>query len=158
MSAFIVSQTHMHRVVTALIDSDLCPFYGSTFADELRDRPSSADRIGRKLFALNARAVRSRYSTRAEGYFDMVEADQLAAAYRWSPAFPPTSTPRLTRLCMYAKALDCLAYQCAEDGTTDDPLTQELRRYGVALAGQIVGELPQYRALPWGEEDSAAAA
>lgn len=149
MSAFLVTRAHMDRVVTALIDSDLCPF-ARTFANTLR-RQLDADDIGRKLFALNGRAVRTRYAHHADM---QQEGIAEAADYRWRPMFQPQA-PRLDRLCTYAKALDCLAYQCSEDATIDDPLLAELRQFQTSLAFAIVTELPQYEAVPWGFDEAA---
>lgn len=145
MSAFIISRRTMDVVVTALQDTNHSASC-RVFAGEVIGHDSTAlDRIGRKLWDLNARAVQGRYAGQDamadEGFAE-------AQTYRWTGTYWPTATRQQLR-CRYFKAIHCLRYQCAEDATYQDPLFIELTDVWHQLGVEIVTELPDYQAAPW---------
>lgn len=144
MSAFIITRRAMDVVVTALQDTSHAASQ-RVFAGEVIDHDSKVlDRIGRKLWDLNVRAVNGRYPDLDQ----TSEGRELANTYRWNGTYWPTATRQQLR-CRYLKALRYLAYQCSEDATINDPLLAELNQAIHDLAMQIVSDLPEYAAVPW---------
>jgi hypothetical protein len=123
MSAFIVSEACMHKVVSALHDE--------------RASCEDCDRLGRELYAMNARAVAARYRDR------VVVGD--GSTYRYSPRVP---TP-IEAL----KALECLRCQCTEGDMDRETLYSRLTDRINDLRADIVRELPEYSVAPWDNDN-----
>jgi hypothetical protein len=139
MSAFIVSDTTMHRAVY-IIAKHARSFMGVTLAQSAQtigDDLKAMDEIGRKLFELNERAVAGRYHKTP---------DLTAhAGYIWQSS----EIPLRNEIACY-KALECLLYQCSEDPVHDSPEWRELDTMCGNVARRIVANLPEYDAAPWG--------
>lgn len=121
MSAFIVSEACMHRCVKAMLpDEASC---------------EEGDELGRKLFAMNQRAVQARYGVRKDGYDAVPE-------YRYVSVIPD----RYAAL----KALCSLKYQCSEGDVPEEPLYKELSEAVSELALKIAMSAPEYERAAWG--------
>lgn len=148
MSAFVVTRRTMDVVVTALQDSKHAAGQ-RVFAGEAINHDSNClDRIGRKLWDLNVRAVNGRYPDLDQ----TSEGTELAKIYLWNGTYWPSATRRQVS-CRYLKALRCLRYQCSEDATMNDPIMAELSEAINDLAIAIVSDLPDYAAAPWDFEE-----
>jgi hypothetical protein len=124
MSAFIVSEKTMHRVVHAMMP---------------QDAPCEAcDEMGRQLYRLNAEAVKHRYSHRSP---EEVGAAGDFSGYKYAVIFPP--------LIQQFTSLSCLIYQCSEGKVPETPLYQTLKRRQISLAIEIVCNLAEYRQAEW---------
>lgn len=129
MSAFVVSELTIRRVVALLVNGEarLLPSVGGILTDDYEN----ADRIGNTLWALNVQAVNGRYPNDA-------------------PEQVPTYVHRHLRVSSGAaridayKALLCLIYQCCEDVTKDAPLLAELKDAAARLAHQIISDTPEF--------------
>lgn len=115
MSAFVVSEWTMHRCVFALDE------YGS-LCEQL-------DILGQRLFELNENAVAARYKTEPNR--------AQSEAYR----FRPCGTPSVFQL---LKSLECLHYQCSEDGI-EGVLMERMERKMNELRGKIVARVVEYQ-------------
>lgn len=121
MSAFIISDQTMHRVVHAF----------AKHHDIAAMDCASLDELGRRFYILNAAAVAARYG----------EADE-PADYRYAPL------GEVPLVHMY-KALDCLIYQCSEGDVPERPDYAMLTCMRAKLAMQIVHASPEYDRAPW---------
>lgn len=128
MSAFIVSDETMHRVVNVILSNT------TSFGNIWTEDKDAGTRIGQLLFKLNALAVNDRYNEAEkapdyhfrEGYL-LIQCD-LVSAY---------------------KSLQCLLYQCAEGDIPEMKLFKELENLSHRLAHKIVSDLPAYSAADW---------
>ena len=100
--------------------------------DEQKDAGS---KIGRKLFLMNRRALRSRYG--CGGDIRLAE----FVFERWVDATPVEQF----------KAMSCLLYQCHEGKVHESRLYGELNRAAGELAQRIVHDLPEYDKASWGD-------
>ena len=121
MSAFIISEETMHRVVHAF----------DKHGDIRAMNCESLDRLGERLYALNNAAIVARYG----------EPDDVPA-YQYRPL------GNVPAVHMY-KALDCLIYQCSEGDVPDLPDFKMLTCLRAKLAMVIVDDLPDYQSAPW---------
>jgi hypothetical protein len=129
----------MATVVTAiLLNFDM--FDGeSTCRVALLAAPTDAQKeagskIGRKLFLMNRRALRTRY-----GCGDHLRFPEFVFV-RWADATPVEQF----------KAMSCLLYQCHEGKVHESRLYDELQRAAGELAQRIVQDLPDYGKASWG--------
>ena len=134
MSAFIVSDDVMHRCVSAIVRRANDRTLGSLghFAPTMARLLESPQTLGDALSALNERAVRARYP-----------GEDFAG---------PRYMARLVDCSEIVgfKALECLRYQCSENGAMDDPLYAELSELIDSLARDMVRRMPGYEQAPWG--------
>lgn len=125
MSAFIVGERTMHRVLWAI---DKARRGGAMSCEQLDD-------LGRQLYQLNARAVACRYNEAPETDFD---------GYRYSPV-APTDVQAL-------KSVQCFIYQCSEGEQFEaDPLYVELREIERQTMARIISHMPEYDRAAWDE-------
>ncbi len=124
MSAFIVSDGTMDLVVSAILKL-------GAWEGILTASPTAGDEIGAKLYAMNHEAVRQRYGC-----------PEPRPKYRWQPAGYHSPV-------RWYKAVQCLSYQCSEGNVPETPLYAELEQIEHELAGEIIRELPAYKAAPW---------
>ena len=129
MSAFIVSDETMHRVVDAVQESNACLHnMGLTKA-------TKPDLIGRALYHINELAVRARYG-------DNRPPDLTAPqTYRHKPSL----SSEVERY----KAASCLLYQCSEGDVPETPTFRALADLTRAIGHRIIAQLPEYRAAAW---------
>ncbi len=133
MSAFLVSDRCMHRCVS-LITNYLQTGGGATFGGETAVSHEGMDRIGRQLYAMNARAVNHRYNE-----------DDKPPGYAYSPFHE--NDPDIVK----HKALRCLLYQCSEGDVPESDLFKEADRVADAVAGQLFSSTATWRdADGWG--------
>jgi hypothetical protein len=132
MSAYIVSNETMNRVVSTIMRT--CREFGQrcTYSLGGREFDRVASEIGRDLFALNARAVVERYG----GTADM-------APFRFHYILPRKPAAEL-------KSLHCLIYQCSEGAVMNDPLYRDLEKLCGRISDEIIANMPDYQAAPWG--------
>jgi len=139
MSAFIVNNNVMAKVVTAIL-LNFDNFDGeSTCRVAMLAVPTDAQKeagtkIGNKLFSLNRRALHARY-----GCGDHLRYPEFVFE-KWADASPVEQF----------KAINCLLHQCCEGKAADSGLYDELNRAAGELAQGIVQDLPQYDQAPWG--------
>jgi hypothetical protein len=139
MSAFIVSKECMDRAVAGLVSLQTRELAG---VDVLGapDRQLALTDIGRKLFAMNVRAVNGRYPNHSP---------QSTPDYAYQGPTHATEHVPADVLVLRYKALQCLVYQCSEDATIGDPYLGELNTSANRLAARIVSMLPAYNKAPW---------
>jgi hypothetical protein len=138
MSTFMVSNQLMQKVVTAVLQSTDEFATIQTFRGRLVDDPPTetqrkvAEQIGKRLFGMNAAAIKARYGTLPQrpsfkfaGWADATPVDQF-------------------------KAMRCLLYQACERSVPNGCLYSELNRVAGELAQRIVQDSPEYEKAPWG--------
>jgi hypothetical protein len=128
MSAFIVSEDTMHRVMNIL---DRRAHYLGCFRDTDFGKTRSVEALAGRLQSINVQAVNSYYDD-----------GQEAEPYRHKTTFPVSDI-------VGYKAVQCLLYQCSEGDVPDTPLFKELRNFMNGLASLIISDLPAYRDAPW---------
>jgi hypothetical protein len=129
MSAFIVEQTTINRIVTTIglechwtVFDDLAEL---GFGDDLQA-------LGRAMLNLNVDAVNQRYNEHT---------NPLDLPYRFRPE-PVTDIQAF-------KSLECWLYQCTEGNVPQQKLYQVLKAFRHTLANRIVETLPAYEQADW---------
>lgn len=145
MSAYIVSDECMHKVVGGLAFAGLYSHVIRIFAEENPHTREGRTAIGRKLFAMNEEAIRQRYVGR---YENMLSSPLDSLTYE-APDVGHVPTTR-DALVPCIKAMDCLAYQCNEGNVDETPLYAELEKAAGRLASYILATSAAYEAAPWG--------
>ena len=144
MSAFIVEDQTINRIVTCLADlehSNVEPFmslteHGARFNGSSGDeRQARADRLAREMFTMNMMAVHFRY-----GKLDDMMPER-AFEFAWEHSGDAWQV---------LKSLHCYLYQCSEGNVPDRPLYKELKEFGARLADALACSQPQYDAASWG--------
>jgi hypothetical protein len=136
----MVNTNVMAKVVTAIL-LNLDTFDGeSTCRVALLATPTDAQReagnkIARKLFLMNRRALRARY-----GCGDHLHLPEFVFE-KWTDVTPIEQF----------KAMCCLLYQCREGKVSNSRLYAELNNAAGELAQRIVQDLPQYTKASWGD-------
>lgn len=138
MSAFMVSNVLMQKVVTAVLKNTDEFANIPTFRGRLVDDPptdaqcKAAEDIAKRLFGMNAAAIKARYSFSPQrpvfkfaGWADAAAVEQF-------------------------KAIRCLLYQACEGTVPKGRLYSELNRVAGELAQRIVQDSPEYEKAPWG--------
>lgn len=153
MSAFIVSPACMTRVINGLI----VEHYGEVkFNDTIYYiTPTDLSRLGRTLYAMNRRAVFTRYGTDALSEMDPGD---LHETYDYTQPPPPSYAMHFNPLTskhtaeFYAclKAMHCLLYQCSEGNVPDEPLFAALEAGAGELAQFLARKTQAYENAPWG--------
>lgn len=128
MSAYVVSENTMHRVVRA-IEKNRQWFAGVPVSSATT---RSADAIGAALFAMNIDAVRQRYPR---------DPEPESFAYRYEN--------HVNSAVVEFKAIQCLLYQCSEGNVPETPLYRELESVALTVASKIIHSLPEYDAADW---------
>jgi hypothetical protein len=137
MSAFMVSNVLIQQVVTAILQNTDRSRHHPNFSWSLGRR--SADRyavqsgrgFGKRLFGMNAAAIRARY-----GFLPQRPVFKFAS---WTDATPVEQF----------KAIRCLLYQSCEGTVPNGRLYGELNRVAGELAQRIVQDSPEYEKAPW---------
>jgi hypothetical protein len=138
MSAFMVSNVLMQKVVTAILQNTDEFATIPTFRGHLVDDPpteaqrQAAQDIGKRLFSMNAAAIKARYA-----FLPQRPVFKYAG---WASATPVEQF----------KALRCLLYQSCEGTVPNGRLYGELNRVAGELAQRIVQDSPDYEKAPWG--------
>ena len=138
MSAFMVSNHLMQKVVTAILqNTDRFGTIQTLRGQLVDDPPSDAQRqtgadIGKRLFGMNAAAINARYGTLPQ-----------------RPAFKFAGWADATPIEQF-KAIRCLLYQSCEGSVPKGQLYGELNRVAGELAQRIVQGSPEYEKAPWG--------
>jgi hypothetical protein len=138
MSAFMVSNVLMNKVVTAVMQNTEEFATIPTFRGQIVDDPPTdaqckvAEDIGKRLFSMNAAAIKARY-----GFLPQRPVFKLAG---WAAATPVEQF----------KAIRCLLYQSCEGTVPTGRLYGELNRVAGELAQRIVQDSPEYEKAPWG--------
>lgn len=133
MSAFIVSKSCIDAIVSYLPRAR--PFLGQYaewdyFLPGIANADATA--LGQALWDMNRDAVNDRYR----------EAD---AAPVYTASHVPTTAVRAY------KAIGCLLYQCSEGDVPQRDLFRKMERLSKFLADMVISELPEYKAVRWGE-------
>ena len=136
----MINTNVMAKVVTAVLLNFDTFDGGSTARGALLAAPTDAQKragtkIGRKLFLMNRRALRSRYG--CGGDIRLAE----FVFERWVDATPVEQF----------KAMSCLLYQCHEGKVHESRLYDELNHAAGQLAQRIVQDLPEYDKASWGD-------
>jgi hypothetical protein len=137
MSAFMVSNVLMQKVVTAVLQNTDQFATIPTFRGQIVDDPPSdaqrqvAEKIGKRLFGMNAAAIKGRY-----GFLPQRPVFKFAG---WADATPFEQF----------KAIRCLLYQSCEGTVPSGRLYGELNRVAGELAQRIVPASPDYERAPW---------
>jgi hypothetical protein len=138
MSAFMVCNQLMQKVVTAILQNTdefatIPTFRGDVVDDPPTDtKCKAAEEIGKRLFSMNAAAIKARY-----GFLPQRPVFKFAG---WAAA---TSVEQF-------KAIRCLLYQACEGTVPNGRLYSELIRVAGELAQRIVQDSPDYEKAPWG--------
>jgi hypothetical protein len=96
------------------------------------EQRQAAEEIAKRLFAMNAAAIKARY-----GHLPQRPAFKFAG---WAEATPIEQF----------KAIRCLLYQSCEGAVAKGRLYGELNRVAGELAQRIVQDSPEYEKAPWG--------
>ena len=134
MSAYIVEKETIDRIVTYIHNQPSGAIEGSypaIYQACLNDNNWSDQALGQKLWAMNVKAVDSRYNE--SNPFEL---------YRF--AF------RVTRPIQVYKTLQYYLYQCCEEDVPDSALYQDLEKLRHQIAGEIITGLPEYDQADWG--------
>ena len=138
MSAFIVSSHLMQKVVTAILQNTDKFAAIQTFRGQLVDDPptdaqrQTGEDIGKRLFGMNAAAIKARYGTLPQ-----------RSAFRFAGWADATQVEQF-------KAIRCLLYQACEGTVPKGRLYGELNRVAGELAQRIVQDSPDYEKALWG--------
>jgi hypothetical protein len=138
MSAFMVSNHLMQKVVTAILQNTDQFATIQTFRGQIVDDPptdaqcKAAEDIGKRLFGMNAAAIKARY-----GFLPQRPVFKFAG---WVAATPVEQF----------KAVRCLLYQSCEGTVPNGRLYGELNRVAGELAQRIVQDSRDYEKAPWG--------
>ena len=135
MSAFMVSNHLMHKVVTAVLQNT--DEFATVPTFRVDDPPSdaqcrAAEDIGKRLFGMNAAAINARYR-----FLPQRPVFKFAG---WTDATPVEQF----------KAIRCLLYQSCEGTVPNGRLYGELNRVAGELAQRIVQNSPDYEKAAWG--------
>jgi hypothetical protein len=133
----MINNRTMDCVVAAILDH--CDDFAgipTRFAFSEAARAAAGTAIGRKLFALNRRALRERYGAKASGI--------VLPRYTFTPPAGKIS------LAQSYKCAACLQYQCAEGNVPESRLYRELDRALGHIAAAIVEASPEYDRAEWG--------
>jgi hypothetical protein len=128
----------MQKVVTAILQNTDEFVTIQTFRGQLVDDPptdaqrQTGEDIGKRLFGMNAAAIKARYGTLPQ-----------------RPAFKFTGWADATPVAQF-KAIRCLLYQACEGSVRRGRLYGELNRVAGELAQRIVQDSPEYEKVPWG--------
>lgn len=151
MSAFLVTKKHIDYVVAAIMEIGVAT--GSVTEEEDK-HGGFRDRLGQWLVDMNIRAVDYRYSEK-----------NAVPLYR-NTYIGPSKT--MAELVLRYKAIECLAYQCAEGDIPETPLYKQLIAAENTVASMIIpghpdlqyfdasdiiGRMPEYKAAPWHIDD-----
>jgi hypothetical protein len=132
MSAFIVSDQHIHAIVSFAVmcqaRTNSTAFYATRRHTDLRE-PADRTKLGQLLLKENYKSVGHRYR----------EADDFSGDYRHEQVATPTPVEIL-------KLLSCLEYQSCEH-----PDYRESEAYAVLehLRGEAIAQLPGYDEAKW---------
>jgi|SRR4051794_66699 hypothetical protein len=126
MSAFIISTATMQRVVDA-IDKTGRPFCGMSTSDS-----AALDKIGARLFKLNAAAVNARYPSEP----------QKAPRFRYRPLGQVQDYE-------HYRALSCLLYQCSEGNVPNTQLYRAVNDLARSIASDIAERVARNCGAPW---------
>ena len=138
MSAFVVSDGTMQKVVTALCeDHESC---------------EDADKLGRDLFRLNEAAVNHRYAACKH----VTPQEGKGEGWTWKVSGALRNCHRVpvdrATACAWLKAMHCLKYQLSEgEQFTNTLLFERLSRRIRTFESSIISNLPEYDAAPWSE-------
>jgi hypothetical protein len=136
MSAFMVSSHLMQMVATAVLQNTDEFATIQTFRGRLIDDPptdaqcKAADDISKRLFSMNAAAIKARY-----GFLPRRPVFKFAG---WAAATPVEQF----------KAIRCLLYQACEGCVPNGRLYGELNRVAGELAQRIVQDSRDYEKAP----------
>jgi hypothetical protein len=134
----MVSNQLMQKVVTAILQNTDEFATIQTFRGRLVDDPptdtqrKAAEQIGKRLFAMNAAAIKACYGTLPQ-----------------RPSFKFAGWADATPIEQF-KAMRCLLYQACEGSVPNGRLYSELNRVAGELAQRIVRDSPEYERAPWG--------
>lgn len=151
MSAFVIDEATMHRVVQGICARGRYGRIVRQFAGISTDSPGAAIEIGRRLFTLNIEAVMQRYPdcqndpSHLPGEAGCQHYPQiyLAPALRTGPCGRALLVDSFEAMC-------CLRYQCSEGDVPEGAsLYRELNGAIGAVACEIVQGLPEYEAAGW---------
>jgi hypothetical protein len=138
MSAFMVSNVVMQKVVTAVLQNTDEFATIPTFRGQIVDNPptdaqcKAAEEIGKRLFSMNTAAIKARYIFLPQ-----------------RPVFKFAGSADATPVEQF-KAIRCLLYQSCEGAVPNGRLYGELNRVAGELAQRIVQDSPDYEKAPWG--------
>lgn len=132
MSSFIVSKECMDRVVTVICRRNQYGQIIRTFDGLDTAAANAATEIGRRLYSLNIEAVYQRYPDTQDNPDAMPgpirdgrsEALRLRDTYK-APALSRSPFCAPETMVAGVKAMQCLAYQCAEGDVPERPLFKE---------------------------------
>jgi hypothetical protein len=132
MSAYMVSENHLHALVNYALQHNLDY---RTPDRRVRITRDSAEEVGQLLSDENYRSVHRRYSDRAADYFGK------PPAYRFKLVLALPGAVAMLKLC------HCYAYQACE---TDDWESSIAFHIIDAIKDHAARHVPGYDAAPWG--------
>lgn len=132
MSAFIVTDNHIHALVGYAIRHDVSYRVNG---NRVAITENNADEIGQILVDENYRSVHQRYAERTKGYFGDAE-----SGYKFKRQPLPDAVTMI-------KAVHCFEYQACE---TDDWEKSIAHSICEAIIDAAIRKLPGYDAAPWG--------
>lgn len=147
MSAFIVTEVTMHKVVAGIIGlthGNTLKFNGEGYSVfDTAAIKETGNAIGRALYAMNCDGVNARYNeaqTYGKDYVFDIKYEVMKRDYRGA---------LLTA--HHMKQVGCLLYQCSEGNVPETALFKELESIEGNIAKMIVSRLPEYDNAAWGD-------
>lgn len=128
MSAYTVSDEHIHVLVTALRHYLPEGVYNTATQQWVKIDALSADRLGQMLLDANIASVNARYD------------EDDVRIYSWAPAKWAWDEVAIL------KAIDGFEYQCSEAPTWQ---TSDVKALCEGLRGAVITHLPGYEQAPW---------
>lgn len=135
MSAYVVENETINRVISAIINSPLTTYRWplGNLGYNL-DTETDRQRLCHDMTALNVKAVRDRYEND--------EQDDVSDLYRYKMELS------LNPVQPY-KSLECYLYQCNEGDNDKTPLFKALEVVKARMAAKIISSMPAYEAAEW---------
>lgn len=132
MSAFVVGDDTMHRVVWAIHYDIHEARWGYLFDTIKINNEDDLNKLGQMLYDMNTNAVNQRYR----------ESDD-PPVYRWKPSHDSSVIQNL-------KSMRCLSYQCCEGNVPETRLYAALEQAINTLCWKIINDLTEYKEAEWG--------
>lgn len=136
MSAWIVDKDCIDRIVTFCLNEPRLAkqIFKVDFEGDPEEKDSTLNKVGRKLWEMNHKAVEYRYDDKLNR--------KDVKAYVWGY--------KTATIHQVLKSIHCLAYQCCEGKVPNSRLYKQLGRLGDCVAEKIARETEGYEKAVWG--------
>jgi hypothetical protein len=138
MSAYVVHDNTINRIVTFMLECDDTIDHNPLRSLSIQKTAdlqtvAGAERLGKKMFALNVKAVKGCYPDKP---------DMIPSSY----VFDKSSVTMMQAI----KSMSCYMYQCNEDDCQQDPLYKRLVEFHNELTHHVVQSSKEWDKAEWG--------